>query len=99
MELLEQSKGDNATQTYQVKLWWDDENRMYVIRYTWQNLRKKYTRTKSIADPRAAQWYYSYSIHTCRRHIGLEESPLSNLFPNTPTYKHATKDIILIWNQ
>lgn len=95
MELIESTNGNNIDQNYQVKLWWDEEESVYVVRYTWQNLRKKYTRTKRIANAKSAQWYYSYSIHTCRRHIGLEESPLSNLYPTS--FNQNRKEVLVIW--
>lgn len=78
MKLLEKLEGHNSTQTYTAKLWYDESERTYVVRYTWSSYARKYTRTKKIADFAAANFYFTYSAHMCRRHIGLESSPLDS---------------------
>lgn len=83
MELLGILEGHNGATNYVARLFYDPSERVYVIRYTWQSYTRKYTKTKKIADPLAAQYYFSYSVHMCRRHIGLEPSPLDT--PRTAT--------------
>lgn len=78
MKLLEKLEGHNSSQYYQAKLWYDESERTYVVRYTWCSYTRKYTRTKKIADFAAANFYFTYSAHMCRRHIGLESSPLDS---------------------
>lgn len=78
MKLLEKLEGHNSSQTYQAKLWYDESERTYVVRYTWNSYTRKYTRAKKIADFAAANFYFTYSAHMCRRHIGLESSPLDS---------------------
>lgn len=78
MKLLEKLEGHNSSQTYTTKLWYDESERTYVVRYTWSSYARKYTRTKKIADFAAANFYFTYSAHMCRRHIGLESSPLDS---------------------
>lgn len=78
MKLLEKLEGHNSSQTYTAKLWYDESERTYVVRYTWSSYARKYTRTKKIADFAAANFYLTYSAHMCRRHIGLEYSPLDS---------------------
>ena len=78
MKLLEKLEGHNSSQTYTAKLWYDECERTYVVRYTWSSYRRKYTRTKKITDFAAANFYFTYSAHMCRRHIGLESSPLDS---------------------
>lgn len=78
MKLLEKLEGHNSSQSYTAKLWYDESERTYVVRYTWNNYTRKYTRAKKIADYAAANFYFTYSAHMCRRHIGLESSPLDS---------------------
>lgn len=78
MKLLEKLEGHNSSQYYQAKLWYDESERTYVVRYTWSSYARKYTRAKKIADFAAANFYFTYSAHMCRRHIGLESSPLDS---------------------
>lgn len=82
MKLLEHLEGHNGSQSYIIKMWCDDTKK-YIIRYTWNNYSRKYTRTKSLTDFAAADFYFSYSLHMCRRHIGLESSPLDSLYHTT----------------
>lgn len=99
MELLEELEGHNSSQTYKAKLWYDKSERTYVVRYTWNSYTKKYTRTKKIVDFQAAHFYFTYSVHMCRRHIGLELDPirilrtLSSLpSENMPTPRAAARN-------
>ncbi len=78
MKLLEKLEGHNSSQTYTTKLWYDESERTYVVRYTWSSYTRKYTRTKKITNFTAANFYFTYSAHMCRRHIGLESSPLDS---------------------
>lgn len=78
MKLLEKLEGHNSSQTYTARLWYDESERTYVVRYTWSSYARKYTRAKKIADFAAANFYFTYSAHMCRRHIGLESSPLDS---------------------
>lgn len=80
MELLEKLEGHNISQYYIIKMWFDSAKKLYVIRYSWSSYVRKYTRTKSLRDYAAASYYFSYSLHMCRRHIGLESSPLESVF-------------------
>lgn len=83
MKLLEKLEGRNSSQTYQAKLWYDESERTYVVRYTWHSYTKKYTRTRKVEDFQAAKFWFTYSVHMCRRHIGLESSPLASLYNPT----------------
>lgn len=80
MKLLENLEGHNGSQSYIIKMWFDSAEKLYVIRYSWSSYVRKYTRTKSLRDYAAASYYFSYSLHMCRRHIGLESSPLDSVF-------------------
>lgn len=85
MELLQKLKGHNAGQSYVIRMFYDDSEKVYIIRYTWIRISRKYTRSKKIQDSDAANFYFSYSAHMCRRHIGLETSPASSI-TNSPKF-------------
>lgn len=79
MELLQKLEGHNAGPSYVIRMFYDDSEKVYIIRYTWSSYTRKYTKTKKIKQFAAANYYFSYSAHMCRRHIGLESSPLDSL--------------------
>lgn len=99
MELLQKLQGHNAGQSYVIRMFYDDSEKVYIIRYTWIRISRKYTRSKKIQDSDAANFYFSYSAHMCRRHIGLETSPLDSLLQaqslpseNMPTPRTAVRN-------
>lgn len=62
---------------YTIKAWYGLWSRDYMIRYTWDDGSKKYTRCKRIESPRAALWYISYLTMTCQRRIMGRQSTLA----------------------
>lgn len=73
MELIRHTSKCSIHGSYFVRMWYDDAEDSFTIRYHWETHTKKYTRSKTIAVPRSAFWYYSYSEHLCRQRIGIEE--------------------------
>lgn len=76
-ELIFDQTETRGARFYTIKCWYGLWTRDYMIRYTWDNGSKKYTRCKRIANPRSALFFLSYTQMQCERHISGHTSTLA----------------------